>query len=84
MPTSVTIALDIMSGDNGPQPALSGAYKSLELIDDLKIILVGDEKLIKDNSISSNNRIDILHTDEFIRMDEDIIHKSLSLYKELS
>ena len=74
MPTSVTIALDIMSGDNGPKPALSGAYKSLELIDDLKIILVGDEKLIKDNSISSNNRIDILHTDEFIRMDEDIIH----------
>ena len=46
MPTSITIALDIMSGDNGPSPALTGAFKSLDLLDDLKIILVGDESLI--------------------------------------
>ena len=32
-----------MSGDDGPHPALMGAFKSLELINDLKIILVGDE-----------------------------------------
>ena len=47
MPTSITIALDIMSGDNGPSPALTGAFKSLDLFDDLKIILVGDESLIE-------------------------------------
>ena len=40
MPTSITIALDIMSGDNGPSPALTGAFKSLDLIDDLKICLL--------------------------------------------
>ena len=75
MPTSITIALDIMSGDNGPAPALSGAIKSLELIDDLNIILVGDESLVK-NEIPSkiSDRIDVLHTSEFIKMDDDLVH----------
>tara|TARA_Y100001936_G_scaffold237672_1_gene268517 strand:+ start:1773 stop:2780 length:1008 start_codon:yes stop_codon:yes gene_type:complete len=75
MPTSITIALDIMSGDNGPAPALSGAIKSLELIDDLNIILIGDESLVK-NEIPSNinDRIDVLHTSEFIKMDDDLVH----------
>ena len=75
MPTSITIALDIMSGDNGPSPALTGAFKSLDLIDDLKIILVGDESLIKDKIAPANkNRIEIVHTDEFIKMDDDLVH----------
>lgn len=75
MPTSITIALDIMSGDNGPDPALSGAIKSLELISDLNIILVGDESLVKDK-IPSNlkNRIEVVHTNEFIKMDDDLVH----------
>lgn len=78
MPRSITIALDIMSGDNGPQTALSGAFKSLQSISDLNIILVGDQDIISDaiNDIDNSikGRIDILHTHEFIRMDEDIIH----------
>ncbi len=75
MPTSITIALDIMSGDNGPQPALFGAIKSLESLQDLKIILVGDEKLINQNiDASMQNRVSILHTDEYIRMDENIVN----------
>ena len=75
MPTSITIALDIMSGDNGPDPALSGAIKSLELISDLNIILVGDESLVKDK-IPSNlkNRIEVVHTNEYIKMDDDLVH----------
>ncbi len=56
MPTSITIALDIMSGDNGPSPALAGAFKSLESIDDLKIILVGDESLIENKITSANKK----------------------------
>ena len=75
MPTSITIALDIMSGDNGPQPALIGAVKSLESLQDLNIILVGDEKLINQNiDASIKNRASILHTDEYIRMDENIVN----------
>ena len=75
MPTSITIALHIMSGDNGPSPALTGAFKSLDLLDDLKIILVGDESLIKDKiAPADKNRIEIVHTDEFIKMDDDLVH----------
>ncbi len=78
MPTSVTIALDIMSGDDGPHPALMGAFKSLELIDDLKIILVGDQNMIEASMLniesSIKDRLEILHTEEFIKMDEDIMH----------
>ena len=63
MPRSITISLDIMSGDNGPSPALTGAFKSLDLIDDLKIILVGDESLIENKITSAiKNRIEIVHT----------------------
>ena len=36
MPGSITIALDIMSGDNGPSPAIAGAIKSLQNINDLR------------------------------------------------
>ena len=64
-----------MSGDNGPAPAISGAIKSLELINDLKIILVGDESLVIDKIPSViKNRIDIVHTNEFIKMDDDLVH----------
>ncbi len=78
MPRSVTIALDVMSGDNGPLPALLGAFSSLKSLNDLNIILVGDQSIIK-NAMSDledpiKDRIDILHTDEYIKMDEDIIH----------
>ena len=43
--------------------------------DDLKIILVGDESLIE-NKITSTykKRVEIVHTDEFIKMDEDLVH----------
>ena len=36
MPGSITIALDVMSGDNGPTPAVAGALKSLQNLDDLR------------------------------------------------
>ena len=43
MSKSITIALDVMSGDNGPEAALNGAVKSLENHSDLNVILVGDK-----------------------------------------
>ena len=85
MPTSITIALDIMSGDNGPSPALTGAFKSLDLLDDLKIILVGDESLIEGKIAPANkNRIEIVHTDEFIKMDDDLVHAIRNKKKSIS
>ena len=77
MPGSITIALDVMSGDNGPAPAIAGAVKSLQNTYDLRIILVGDERIIDQGLThtdqSSKDRITVIHTDEFIKMDEDIV-----------
>lgn len=78
MSKSITIALDVMSGDNGPEAALNGAVKSLENHSDLNVILVGDKKIINiftdnlDNSLKK--RIATEHTEEYIRMDEDVMH----------
>ncbi len=77
MSESISIALDIMSGDNGPIPALSGAVQALEKLPDLKINLIGNEKDIElylqkaDSAIL--DRIKITHTDQYIKMDEDIL-----------
>ena len=77
MSESISIALDVMSGDNGSGPALSGAVKSLERLHDLKIILIGDENDINPylQTIDSTilKRIEIIHTNEYIKMDEDIL-----------
>ena len=77
MPESISIALDVMSGDNGPSPALIGALKSLKKLPDLKITLVGDEKDIEPFltkiDLSISDRIKVTHTDEYIKMDEDIL-----------
>ena len=77
MPESISIALDVMSGDNGPSPALVGALKSLKKLPDLKITLVGNEKDIEPFltkiDLSISDRIKVTHTDEYIKMDEDIL-----------
>ena len=74
MPGSITIALDVMSGDNGPTPAISGAIKSLQNINDLRILLVGDEDIINQGLSNSNqslkDRVAIIHTEEYIKMDD--------------
>tara|TARA_B100001113_G_scaffold338867_1_gene321462 strand:- start:1800 stop:2816 length:1017 start_codon:yes stop_codon:yes gene_type:complete len=77
MPESISIALDVMSGDNGPSPALIGAIKSLKKLPDLKIDLIGHERdiesFLKTVETSILDRIIVTHTDEYIKMDEDIL-----------
>ena len=77
MTGSITIALDVMSGDNGPAPAILGSIKALQSIDDLRVDLVGDQDIInqtlKSIDMSLRERITIIHTKEFIKMDEDIL-----------
>ena len=77
MTGSITIALDVMSGDNGPAPAILGSIKALQTIDDLRVDLVGDQDIIKQTLESIDmplrERITIIHTKEFIKMDEDIL-----------
>ena len=77
MTGSITIALDVMSGDNGPAPAILGSIKALQSIDDLRVDLVGDQDIINQTlesiDMSLRERIAIIHTKEFIKMDEDIL-----------
>jgi glycerol-3-phosphate acyltransferase PlsX len=77
MTGSITIALDVMSGDNGPAPAILGSVKALQSIDDLRVDLVGDQDIINHAlhsiDMSLRERITIIHTKEFIKMDEDIL-----------
>ena len=77
MTGSITIALDVMSGDNGPAPAILGSIKALQSIDDLRVDLVGDQDIINQAlesiDMSLRERITIIHTKEFIKMDEDIL-----------
>ena len=47
MTGSITIALDVMSGDNGPAPAIRGSIKALQTINDLRVDLIGDRDIIK-------------------------------------
>ena len=71
MTGSITIALDVMSGDNGPAPAILGSIKALQSIDDLRVDLVGDQDIINQAlqsiDMSLRERITIIHTKEFIK-----------------
>ena len=42
----ITIALDAMGGDHGPQVTVPAALKSLKEERDIKVILVGDKDAI--------------------------------------
>jgi len=67
------IALDAMGGDHAPGEIIRGAIRAAEENDKLEIILIGDEKIIKEelNKSGSHVPFDIVHTDEWVAMDED-------------
>ncbi|RFU63235.1 phosphate acyltransferase PlsX [Peribacillus saganii] len=59
------IAIDAMGGDHAPKEPVLGAMKAVMEFPDLEILLVGDEKQIKQH-LKDNTRITILHTEEQI------------------
>jgi len=71
----VRIALDGMGGDNAPQAIVAGAVEAARAYD-VKIILVGDQSLLrteleKHRNVSKN--ISIHHAGSFVRMDESAV-----------
>jgi len=71
--SNVTIAVDAMGGDHGPQTVVSGAVLALEDTAISKIILVGRESEIcqaLDAAKYDENRIEIVHAEEVIGMEE--------------
>lgn len=59
------LAVDAMGGDNAPKEIVLGAMKAVENFKDIHILLVGDEKKIREH-LTTEERIEILHTEEVI------------------
>lgn len=70
----MVIAVDAMGGDNAPSEVIKGVVKAVGEIQDLEVILVGNKAIIeKELSICSKNeqpKIQIIHTDSVIAMDD--------------
>ena len=68
------IAVDAMGGDNAPAEIVKGACKAVAENSNLQVILVGDEKAIKKElslcGKENTANITIMHTDEYIAMDD--------------
>ncbi len=70
----ITIAIDAMGGDHGPEVSVPAARLAVESFSDLHILLFGEESLIKPFLAKTRadclSRIEIIHTDEQILMDD--------------
>ena len=68
------IAVDAMGGDNAPAEIVKGACKAVAENSNLQVILVGDERAIKKELSACGKEnpanITIMHTEEFIAMDD--------------
>ncbi|NNG13250.1 MAG: phosphate acyltransferase PlsX [Halobacteria archaeon] len=74
MNSRVTVALDAMGGDVGPDVVIPAALSALEQHDDLNVILVGDEPLLKQvlgmHKARVHDRLQIHHASQSVEMDE--------------
>ena len=74
MSQGITIALDAMGGDFGPDVVVPAALRALAGDDDLRIVLVGDEPVLvaalERNKAAGNERLKIHHASQTVGMDE--------------
>ena len=69
-----TIAIDAMGGDHGPPVTVGAAKLALDQINDLELVLVGDQQKLQvevdNNELNGNPRVRIHHASEVVGMDE--------------
>ncbi len=68
-----TVVLDAMGGDNAPGEMIKGAVDAVNMRDDIKVILVGQEDVIKEEMEKyqyPDDRIEIVHAEEVIETAE--------------
>jgi len=67
------IALDAMGGDHAPGEIIRGAVRAAELYPNLEIALIGNQAVIETELVKAQSRFpfEIIHTDEWVGMDED-------------
>ncbi|HPQ96130.1 MAG: phosphate acyltransferase PlsX [Thiothrix sp.] len=74
MSTAYRIALDAMSGDHGLSAVVPAALAALKDFDDVHLILVGDERQIRDamtqHGAGKPERLQVRHASEVVAMDE--------------
>ena len=68
------IAIDVMGGDFAPQELIAGAKSYLQNDGEAGLILVGDEKVIRELWADLPESCEIYHTDEVIEMGEHPLH----------
>ncbi|MCZ0703393.1 glycerol-3-phosphate acyltransferase PlsX [Natronobacillus azotifigens] len=64
------IVIDAMGGDHAPKAVVEGAIEAVKSIDQLEVILVGDEAKIKEH-LSDQTNITIIHTTTVITGDDE-------------
>ncbi len=71
---NIIIAIDAMGGDFGTRSVVPAAADILKKYPDVKLILVGDQyilnKQLKNHAIKIDQRLEILHAEEKVAMDE--------------
>ena len=67
------IAVDAMGGDHAPGEIIKGAIRAAEQFNDIEVILIGEQTAIQNELRKANSTLpfEIVHTDEWIDMDED-------------
>ncbi len=72
--SKVTVALDVMSGDESPRSRIRAAVRALDKYPSLNLILVGDEPLVEaflsDIQSFDRSRLSVHHTETTVCMDE--------------
>ena len=67
----ITLSLDVMSGEKDPEASISAALNLLEIREDVRIILVGNEDIIeKLTSGRTSDRLQILHAKDIVQMSD--------------
>jgi glycerol-3-phosphate acyltransferase PlsX len=68
---TVTVAIDCMGGDHGPEVTVRAALVFVQRHDDVRVVLVGIEDSIRPFlAPSANERISVRHASEVVAMDE--------------
>ncbi|TCK18304.1 phosphate:acyl-[acyl carrier protein] acyltransferase [Thiogranum longum] len=78
MTEKITIALDVMGGDHGVDVVLPAAKSVLEKRNDIELLLVGDEAVIKHSlaglGLTEHPGLKIRHASQHVEMDELASH----------
>lgn len=70
--SQLTVALDVMSGDDSPRSRIRAALRALEHYSSLHLLLVGDRQLIEDylsdTDFSDRSRFTLIHAEKTVTM----------------